>query len=127
MAYVNGGIQLMVAQIHERGNYGVQLKNVAFILYNMIKADHYDPGIFSKFEEHYKITEQKWLESRHCFGAVYAYYKSNQGSRYGIDFWEAQLDQHMETLHVQEIVALLEAFRCNRQLHRSHMIEKMDT
>lgn len=85
----------------------MQLKNIAYVLYNMVQREIYDPSLFEKFEQTYKLAEPKWLESRHCFGALHAYYKSNQGSRYGIDFWEAQLDKHLETLHVQEIVQLL--------------------
>jgi len=50
---------------------------MAYLLYNMIKRDIYDPSLFEKFEANYKLVEMKYLESRHCFGALYAYYKSN--------------------------------------------------
>jgi hypothetical protein len=64
--------------------------------------------------------------ARVCFGALYAYYKTNQGSLYGIDYWESHLEDNLESLHVQDIVGLMVAFRDNRQLHRDHMREKLD-
>lgn len=127
MAYVNGGVELLIAQIHDRGNYAIAIKNMSYILYNMVQRDIYDPSLFEKFEAQYKMLDAKHIECRHCFGALYAYYKSNQGSRYGIDFWEALFDQRLSILHVQEIAQLLEAFRHNRQLHRSHMLDKLTT
>jgi hypothetical protein len=114
MTYVNGGIQLMIDQIHDKASYSTNVKNMAFLLYNMVYRDIYDPKLFEKLEGFYKTVEIKHLETRHCYGAVWAYYKSNQGSRFGIDFWEALLEKNLETLHVQEIVSLLEAFRHNR-------------
>jgi hypothetical protein len=50
---------------------------MAYLLYNMIKKDIYDPSLFEKFEANYRLVEIKHLETRHCFGALYAYYKSN--------------------------------------------------
>lgn len=67
------------------------------------------------------------MASRHCFGALYAYYKSNQGSQAGIDFWEAQMERKGDNLHVHEVIGLLEAFRHSRQLHRNHMLERLDS
>lgn len=54
------------------------------------------------------------MTARIAFGALYAYYKSNQGTRFGIDFWESKLEDHISDMHAQEVVDLLVAFRDNR-------------
>jgi hypothetical protein len=67
------------------------------------------------------------MTARIAFGALYAYYKSNQGTRFGIDFWESKLEDYIEDMHAQEVVELMVAFKDNRQLERSHMIKLLDT
>ena len=67
------------------------------------------------------------MTARIAFGALYAYYKSNQGTRFGIDFWESKLEDHISDMHAQEVVDLLVAFRDNRQLERSHMTKLLHT
>merc|ERR1712151_1430045 len=87
----------------------------------------YDPRVYAKFEENYKMTSGKHMNARIAFGALYAYYKSNQGTLFGIDFWESIHEDHIDGMHVHEVNRLLEAFRDNRQLHRSHFLTKLDT
>lgn len=38
------------------------------------------------------------MSSRHAMGAVYGYYKSNQGTREGLQFWEEQLEKNLSDL-----------------------------
>jgi hypothetical protein len=59
----------------------------------------YDPLIYQKFEESLKLASDKHMNSRIAFGALYAYYKTNQGTRFGIDFWEAKLEENLGGLH----------------------------
>merc|ERR1712151_325155 len=87
----------------------------------------YDPRVYAKFEENYKMTSGKHMNARIAFGALYAYYKSNQGTLFGIDFWESIHEDHIDGMHVFEVSKLLSAFRDNRQLHRSHFLTKLDT
>jgi hypothetical protein len=74
----------------------------------------FDPLIYQKFEGALKIASDKHMTARIAFGALYAYYKTNQGTRYGIDFWESKLEDNIQTLHAQEIWQLMVAFRDNR-------------
>ena len=60
---------------------------MAYVLYNMVIADIFDPGVFEKFEQNYATTSSKHMSGRDAFGGLWAYYKSNQGSLYGVDFW----------------------------------------
>lgn len=82
--------------------------------------------IFQKFEESYKTASSDNLEARHCFGALWAYYKGNQGSRFGMDWWTSKLEDNLDGMHAQEVHQLLEAFRDNRNTERSHMINLLD-
>lgn len=50
---------------------------MAFILYNMVQADLYDPSIFENFEKHYRTVSHRHMTGRSAFGALWAYYKSN--------------------------------------------------
>ena len=60
----------------------------------------YDPLIYEKFEASLRIVEKKNVCARHAYGALVAYYKTNQGTRFGIDYWQAVLEDEIETLHV---------------------------
>ena len=84
------------------------------MLYNMTFKHVYDPLIYQKFEESLKMASDKHMSARIAFGALYAYYRTNQGTRFGIDFWESKLEDNIATLHCQEIWHLMEAFRENR-------------
>ena len=64
---------------------------MSYVLYNMVKADIYDPRIFAEFEKHYKTTSSHVMTGRIAFGGVWAYIKSNYGTMYGLDFWTAKL------------------------------------
>ena len=64
---------------------------MGFILYNMTKDEIYDPLIFEKFESNYRSASTNSLSGRIAFGALWAYYKSNSGTMYGIDFWTSKL------------------------------------
>lgn len=67
------------------------------------------------------------MSARVAYGALYSYYKTNQGTRFGIDFWESILEDHIEHLHVAEVWNLMIAFRDNRSLHRDHFRNLLDT
>jgi hypothetical protein len=105
--YINGGIKNLIEIMHEKVQYNIALIKMPIIFYNMAITDHFDPKIFKELENQYKLSDVKWLEARHCYGALYGYYKTNQGSRYGIDFWEALMEDRLELLHVQEVCGLL--------------------
>ncbi len=93
----------------------------------MSLKDLFDPNVYKQFESGLKTSSDKHMTARIAFGALYAYYKSNQGTRFGIDFWESKLEDHIEDMHAQEIVELMVAFRDNRQLERSHMTKLLDS
>ena len=42
----NGGIQLLIEHMHDKGSYNVPLKNQAYLLYNMTFKDIFDPLIY---------------------------------------------------------------------------------
>lgn len=73
---------------------------MAYILYNMIQDDIYDPSVFENFEKHYRTTEIKNLNARMAFGALWAYYKSNQGTLFGVDFWTSILQDNVKEMRV---------------------------
>ena len=100
---------------------------MAYILYNMTISGIYDPSIFEFFEKEYRTTSSKHMSGRIAFGALWAYYKSNQGTLYGVDFWTSKVQDHINDIRVQEVSRLLEAFRDNRQLPRSHFKELLNT
>ena len=54
-------------------------------------------------------------------GAVYGYWKSNNGSAWALEYWEKYLTSQAKDLHVQSVVELCEAFRENRTHHRDHI------
>lgn len=87
---------------------------MAYLIYNMTFDNIYDPLVYEKFEANYKITSGKHMNARIAFGAIYAYYKSNQGTLFGVDFWESKHEDYIDGMHVHEINRLLEAFRDNR-------------
>lgn len=124
--HINGGIQVYIDHCHDAQRYNIPLNKMAYILYNMAVADLFDPLIYEKFEKLYSTTSQKSMSGRYAFGALWAYYKSNQGSLYGIDFWTSKLQDNIDDMRVQEVNRLLEAFRDNRQLHRDHIRELLD-
>lgn len=101
---MTGGLKQLIEHLHDRGNYRIPLKNMAYIIYNMSCTDIplpiYDPSIYEKFEENYKTVEIKHLNSRFAYGALHAYYKSNCGTRFGIDFWESHLEDNIKAMHV---------------------------
>ena len=110
----------------DQQRYNLPLNKMAFVLYNMVMADIFDPSIFEKFEQNYASTSSKHMSGRYAFGGLWAYYKSNQGSLYGVDFWTSLVQDHIVDMRVQEVCRLLEAFRENRQLHRDHFRELLD-
>lgn len=73
----NGGIKLAIEYMHDKAAYAFSNKDKAHILYNMTLKEIYDPLIYKKFEETYKLSESSTLTARTCFGGLWAYYKSN--------------------------------------------------
>ena len=93
----------MLETLHDRANYSLPIKNQAFLIYNMHLKSVYDPLIYEKFEAHLRTANRTNVCARHAYGALIAYYNSNQGSRFGIDYWQSVLEDEIETLHCQEI------------------------
>jgi hypothetical protein len=100
--------------LHDRSKYDIPLKDQAHILYNLAQKEIYDPSVFEKFEKVLKLSSSTHMNARLCYGALWAYYKTNQGTRFGVDFWEAKLEDNIEGLHAQEVHGLLVAFKDNR-------------
>lgn len=126
--YINGGIQLYIDYFKEKQEAETYaLKTISHLLYNMEVANIYDPEMYTLFEAYYRTSQDTKYVARHCFGAVWAYYKSNCGSQFGLDYWEAKLEEKVEDIHCQEVHELMVAFRHNRKLPRSHFSKLMDT
>lgn len=68
---------MFIEAIHDKSNYSMQNPTKAHILYNLVTKGIYDPLVFQKFEETYKIANSENLTARHCFGGLWAYYKGN--------------------------------------------------
>lgn len=115
----------MVDHIRDKGTYRLPLRNIGFLLYHVAKTDIYNPDLIAGFESMYREITSTTMTARHAMGGVYGYYRSNQGTRYGLDFWENHLLKNSATLHVQDIVELAEAFSLNRTLPREHFREKL--
>lgn len=77
MEQSNGGIPLLIELLHDQRNYNIPLRNRAHLIYNMAKKNIYDPTIYHGFEESYKTAANQNLVARMCFGALWAYYKTN--------------------------------------------------
>ena len=117
----------MLEHVHDKANYRLPLKNMAYLLYNMCHKGVYDPVIYEKFEENYQVTSSEHMRARFAYGGLFAYYRSNQGTMFGIDFWESKLEDCIDGMRAQWVLGLLEAFKDNRKLHRDHMREKLDS
>jgi hypothetical protein len=74
---INGGIELLLEHIHDKGNYRLPLKNMAYVLYNMQYKGVYDPVIYREFEKNYQVTSAVHMNARFAYGALYAYYRGN--------------------------------------------------
>ena len=86
--------------MYDRHNFNVPLKKMAYVLYNMTVADIYNPDVFLRFEGCYRTCSKKHMEARSAFGALWAYYKSNSGTMYGIDFWTSKLQDDVNNMRV---------------------------
>lgn len=53
------------------------LKDMAYILYNMVQDNIYDPLVFEQFEKQYRTVNGKQMSGRIAFGALWAYLKGN--------------------------------------------------
>ena len=115
----------MVDTIKHKGSYKLPAKNIAYLLYHVAKSEIYDPDLFAGFEGVYREVTSTKMTARHAMGGVYGYYRSNQGTHYGVDYWEGHLATNSATLHVQDIVELCEAFSYNRTLPRDHFRQKL--
>ena len=115
----------MVDHIKDKGSYKLPAKNIAYLLYHVAKSEIYDPDLFAGFENIYREVTSTRMTARHAMGGVYGYYRSNQGTRYGVDYWEEHLLKNSQTLHAQDIVELCEAFSYNRTLPRDHFRQKL--
>ena len=111
---------------HDSNKYNVPLKQMAYIMYNMVQDNIYDPSVFEQFEKQYRTVSSKHMSGRVAFGALWAYLKSNQGTLYGVDFWTSKLEDNIKDMRVMEVSRLGEAFRDNRQLPRSFLRDLLD-
>lgn len=123
--HVNGGIPTLLQNIKDKATYKLPLRNLGFILYHIGKNDIYDPSLFVKFEETYREITSTNMTARHNMGGVYGYYRSSQGTRYGLDYWEDHLQKNSEFLHVVDIAELVEGFSYNRTLPREYFRQKL--
>ena len=73
---------------------------MAWLLYHMAKSDIYDPDLFEQFEKGLRTITSTNMTSRHAMGALYGYYRSNQGTKFGIDFWEENLEKNLADLRM---------------------------
>jgi len=69
------------------------------LLYNMSIKEVYDPLVYEKFENHLRVADRTNVTARHAYGALVAYFRSNQGSQFGIDYWQSVLEDEIETMH----------------------------
>ena len=69
------------------------------MLYNMSVKNIFDPLIYQKFESCLKTASETHMNSRIAFGALFAYYKSNYGTRFGIDFWTSKIEENILGVH----------------------------
>lgn len=67
-------------------------------MYHLSKADLYEPDFILKLEGEYRAIQNNKLPARLCMGAVYGYYRSNQGSKSGLEFWEELLHRYKDGL-----------------------------
>ena len=104
----------------DKATYRLPLRNIGFLLYHVAKNDIYDPELFANFEGVYREISSVDMTSRHAMGGVYGHYRSNQGTKFGVDFWEEQIQKNSANLHIQDITELAEAFSLNRTLPREH-------
>ena len=72
--YINGGIKNLIEIMHEKVQYNIALNKMPIVFYNMAVTDHFDPKIYKELENQYKLSDIKWIEARHCYGALYGYY-----------------------------------------------------
>lgn len=84
----------------DKGTYRLPLRNVGYLLYHVAKNDIYDPDLFTNFESFYREITSTSMTARHAMGGLYGYYRSNQGTQYGVDFWENHLQKLSADLHV---------------------------
>ena len=82
----------------EKGSYRIPLRNTAYLLYHLAKSDVYDPDVFARFEKEVRTVASNKMTSRHAMGALYGYYRSNQGTMYGLEFWEENMTNNLEDL-----------------------------
>ena len=64
---------------------------MAYLMYHMSLSDIYDPEVFEGMEKQFKIAEGDKITSKHSMGGLFGCYRSNQVSKFGIDFWENNL------------------------------------
>ncbi len=79
--------------MNDRNQYKLPLRNIAYMLYHMAKRDMYDPDFIRKMENESLINSSNKVEARHCFGALYGYYRLNQGNISCIRMWEDRMTE----------------------------------
>ena len=89
----------------DKDQFKIPLRNVAFMLYHVAKRDIYDPELFEKLEGAYRTIASIDMTSRHAQGGVYGYYRSNQGTKFGLDFWEEQLAKNIDNIRKSLLVS----------------------
>ena len=115
----------------------VPINKRAYLLYHVAKQRINDPSIFTFLETGLKMHIEnqragkkevddniKGLDDmnfRMAFAAVVAYWRTNFGAAWALEFYEEWLFNLAGDLRAMEVVELCQAFRENRTHHRDHM------
>ena len=82
----------------DQNQFRIALRNQAYAIYHMGKAELNEPEVFAKFETTTNQTQAIYLTGRHCMGALYGYYRSGLGSKKGLEFWEEKMRENYTAL-----------------------------
>lgn len=66
-------------------------------MYNLGKYDYTDLVVFEEIERQMGKHKNNF-DSRQSFGCVYGLYRSNSGSKIGLDFFEEELIRNLDQL-----------------------------
>lgn len=135
--YLNGGITPYLEKVRSGNKVEMPLNKRAYLMYHVAKQKINDPDFFIFMEKGLQVyieneKEGKGIKDnapaglehlffRFNFAAVTAYWRTNFGSAWALEFWEEKLINTADELRAQEVVELCEAFRENRTHHRDHM------
>jgi len=73
--------------------------NMAFLLYNVAKANQSDRMVFEECERHF-LKYKGNFEARYAFGCLYGFLKTNAGSPQGIEFLEEEVINNIADISI---------------------------